>query len=144
MSGSSGEAIVAIARSWIGTPYIHQTSLKNVGCDCLGLLRGIWRERYGFEPCAVPAYSSDWAEATGKETLSEAAHKYFVATPASAISQGCVVLFRWRDGLPAKHCAIATSASTMIHAHDGACVAEVAIGSWWRRHLVSAHCFPEL
>ena len=25
-------------RSWIGTPYRHQASLKGVGCDCLGLL----------------------------------------------------------------------------------------------------------
>ena len=36
-------AIVAEARAWIGTPYRHQASLKGIGCDCLGLLRGIWR-----------------------------------------------------------------------------------------------------
>ena len=28
---------------WIGTPYRHQASLKGVGCDCLGLVRGVWR-----------------------------------------------------------------------------------------------------
>ena len=36
------------------------------------------------------------------------------------IAAGDVLLFRWRDGLPAKHCAIATSPDTMVHAHDGA------------------------
>ena len=36
-------AILAECRAWIGTPYRHQASVKGVGCDCLGLLRGIWR-----------------------------------------------------------------------------------------------------
>jgi cell wall-associated NlpC family hydrolase len=37
----SRSAIVAEARTWIGTPYRHQASLKGVGCDCLGLVRGV-------------------------------------------------------------------------------------------------------
>ena len=47
-------AIVAEARSWIGTHYRHQQSLKGVGCDCLGLLRGVWRAVYGQEPEPTP------------------------------------------------------------------------------------------
>lgn len=31
-------AIVAEARGWIGTPYIHQHRTKGVGVDCVGLL----------------------------------------------------------------------------------------------------------
>jgi cell wall-associated NlpC family hydrolase len=50
-------AIVAEARSWIGTPYRHQASLKGVGTDCLGLLRGVWRGVIGAEPEAVPPQS---------------------------------------------------------------------------------------
>src|SRR3989338_4143365 len=50
------QAIVAAARSWIGTPYRHQASLKGAGCDCLGLVRGVWRELYGDEPEAPPPY----------------------------------------------------------------------------------------
>ncbi len=38
------EKIVAAARAWVGTPYHHQASVKGAGCDCLGLIRGIWRE----------------------------------------------------------------------------------------------------
>ena len=57
------DLVVAEARSWIGTPYQHQASLKGVGCDCLGLVRGVWRALYGEEPEHVPAYSRDWAEA---------------------------------------------------------------------------------
>ena len=53
--------IVAEARAWIGTPYRHQGSLKGIGCDCLGLVRGVWRAVAGAEPEAVPAYAPDSA-----------------------------------------------------------------------------------
>ena len=65
MSADFSARIVAAARSWIGTPYLHQASLKGVGCDCLGLVRGVWREVIGDEPEAPGAYSPAWAEADG-------------------------------------------------------------------------------
>jgi NlpC/P60 family putative phage cell wall peptidase len=137
----SAEQVVSIARSWIGTPYIHQASLKGVGCDCLGLLRGVWRELYRNEPEMPPPYSADWAEASGRETMADAAGRHMQPIDIESFTAGNVILFRWREGLPAKHCAIATSGETMVHAHDGAAVAEVAIGRWWRRHLVFAFRF---
>ena len=132
------DLVVAEARSWIGTPYRHQASLKGVGCDCLGLLRGVWRAVAGAEPEMPPPYSPDWAEA-GADTLMAAAQRYLM--PAAEIEAGCVLLFRWREGLPAKHCAIATSRDTMVHAHDGACVAEVAFRPWWQRHVAGVFGF---
>jgi len=48
--------VVAEALTWLGTPYRHQASLKGVGCDCLGLVRGVWRAVYGPEPAPIPAY----------------------------------------------------------------------------------------
>lgn len=57
--------IVAEALTWLGTPYRHQASVKGVGCDCLGLVRGVWRAVYGSEPEAAPGYTPDWAEARG-------------------------------------------------------------------------------
>ena len=70
--------IVAAARTWIGTPYRHQASLKGVGCDCLGLLRGVWREVVGAEPERAPAYSRDWAEASGREAMLDEAARYLL------------------------------------------------------------------
>ncbi len=134
--------IVAEARSWIGTPYHHQASLKGVGCDCLGLLRGVWQGVFGDEPERPPAYSPDWAEAGGAETLLAAAQRHLVEVETGAWQAGDVLLFRWRDGLPVKHCAIAASRTTMIHAHDGAAVCEVAVAPWWRRHLAHVFRFP--
>jgi len=58
----SGAEILRAARRWIGTPYRHQASLRGAGCDCLGLVRGVWRDVYGGEPEPVPAYSPDGGE----------------------------------------------------------------------------------
>jgi len=136
------DEIVAEARAWLGTPYRHQASLKGVGCDCLGLVRGVWRGVIGQEPERAPPYVPGWAEASGEETLAAAGFRHLVPVPCEAAMPGDVLLFRWRAHLPAKHAAVLTSATTMVHAHDGAAVAEVAFAPWWRRRLAFAFRFP--
>ena len=138
----TGAEIVAAARLWIGTPYRHQASLRGIGCDCLGLVRGVWRDVLGPEPEMPPPYGPDWARAGGRETLADAARRHLVPVPTGAFGAGDVLLFRWRERLPATHCAVATGAAAMIHAHDGAAVAEVAVAPWWARHLAAAFRFP--
>ena len=136
--------IVSAANHWLGTPYHHQASLRGVGCDCLGLVRGVWRDLHGEEPEPVPAYSPLWAESLGEESLAAAALRHLRPVPLDAVRPGDVLLFRWRAHIPAKHCAILSAPDRIIHAHDGACVAEVALTPWWRRHLSHAFSFPEV
>jgi NlpC/P60 family putative phage cell wall peptidase len=136
------QTIVAEARDWIGTPYRHQASLKGVGCDCLGLVRGVWRELIGDEPERAPAYAPDWAEAAGGEPLAEAAARHLIVIDRNKFQEGDVLLFRWREHLPAKHAAIVTASDKIVHAHDGAAVAEVALAPWWRRRIAYAFRFP--
>lgn len=134
--------LVTEARDWIGTRYQHQASLKGVGCDCLGLVRGVWRNCIGSEPEAPPPYAPDWAEASGEESLAQAALRHLVPVATDEFGAGDIMLFRWRDGYLAKHAAIASGEGTMIHAHDGAAVCEVALTPWWRRRLAYAFRFP--
>ena len=138
-----GDEIVAAARRWIGTPYRHQASLMGVGCDCLGLVRGVWRDMVGDEPEAPPPYTPDWAEARRDDDLLNAALRWFAPVATGEARAGDLIVFRWRDGSPAKHLGIATSSSRMIHAHDGACVCEVAIGAAWRRRIAGVFAFPD-
>ncbi|SFK79393.1 NlpC/P60 family protein [Methylorubrum salsuginis] len=149
MGVSVADRIVAEARAWAGTPYRHQASLRGVGCDCLGLLRGVWRGVLGPEPEEAPPYAASWAEpAEGDDPLAAAARRHLVPVPtplpAYVPQAGDVLLFAFRANLPAKHCAIATGPAAMIHAHDGAAVTEVALTPWWRRHLAYAFRFPGL
>jgi NlpC/P60 family putative phage cell wall peptidase len=135
-------AIVAEARTWIGTRYRHQASVKGVGCDCLGLVRGVWRACVGDEPELPPPYAPDWAEARSEEALAAAALRHLVPVAPDHPGAGDVLLFRWRAGFVAKHAAIASGEGTMIHAHDGAAVCEVALAPWWHRRLAYAFRFP--
>lgn len=130
------------AREWIGTPYRHQASLKGCGSDCLGLVRGIWRALYGFEPEDAPPYRPDWAERGGAETLLWAARRQLIEIPMHSAEPGDVVLFRYAHGHPAKHCAILTERQRMIHAWHGRSVCETAQGPWWRRRMAGAFTFP--
>jgi NlpC/P60 family putative phage cell wall peptidase len=138
------DAIVAEARLWIGTPYHHQASVKGVGCDCLGLVRGVWRSFVGPEPEAIPGYSNDWGEAEGHETMLAAGRRHLIEIPPKLALPGDVVVFRIRAGRIAKHAGILTSASTFIHAQEGGPVCEVALGPWWSKRVTAAFRFPGL
>ena len=135
-------AIVAAARRWIGTPYLHQASLIGVGCDCLGLVRGVWREVLGDEPEAAQLYSPSWAEALKGELLLDGLTRHFAPVALVDCRPGDVLTFRFREHLPAKHLAILASDTHMVHAHSGACVAEVPLVDPWRKRLVVAFAFP--
>ncbi len=130
--------IITAARGWIGTPYRHQASTRGEGCDCLGLLRGVWRDLHGEEPEAVPPYSPDWAEATGTETLRDALARHLTAVDVKSVGPGDVVLFRMARGSPAKHCGIVAEQGgvlTLIHARQNRRVREEDFSLWWRARL---------
>ncbi|MGV8929601.1 MAG: NlpC/P60 family protein [Brevundimonas sp.] len=140
-------AVVTAARGWLGTPYRHQASVKGEGTDCLGLLRGVWREVVGREPEAVPAYRPDWAEVGGEETLLAAARRWLVEIPTARAEVGDVLLFRMVPGCAVKHCAILSDVGRaeprMIHAYWGRAVVESWMGSWWRKRLAAAFTWPQ-
>jgi len=137
-------AIVAEALSWIGTPYHQQASVKGAGCDCLGLIRGVWRGVYGTEPEAPPPYSPDWAEATGQETMLAAARRNLVETPIEAAREGDVLVFRWRTELPAKHAGVLIAPDRVLHAYEKSREGVTAfhLNPWWRRRIAGAFSFP--
>ena len=69
------DAVIAAARGWLGTPYHDQASLRGVGCDCLGLARGVWREVVGDEPFPTPPYSRDWGLVAGPEGINRSSER---------------------------------------------------------------------
>lgn len=141
-----GLAVVRLARGWIGTPYCHQASCRGAGADCLGLVRGVWRELVGAEPEAVPAYSFDWSEVTGEESLWHAAQRYFVPRPPGREAPGDLLLFRMRSGAVAKHLGLQAETGTQasfIHAYSGHGVVESPLSAPWRRRIVARFAFPQ-
>ena len=139
------EAVVTVARSWIGTPYIHQASEQSFGTDCLGLVRGVWRTLYGAEPERVPAYSMDWSEPQGDEALLRVSQKYFVQKPLSEPAAGDLLVFRMRSGAVAKHVGIQSSLepARFIHAYSRRGVVESPLTQAWTRKVVARFAFPK-
>ncbi len=134
--------IVKAARRWIGTPYHDQASVRGVGCDCLGLLRGVWRDVVGPEPMPVPPYSRDWGEAGPVEVLVEAARAAMIELDVSEVRTGNVILFRMRAGAIAKHVGILSSKTTFIHAYERTGVIEEHLTPAWQRRIAFAFRFP--
>ena len=91
---SRADEIVARARAWIGTPYRHQASCRGAGTDCLGLLRGVWREVLGPEPEAVPSYTPDWSEPSRSEDMLAAAGRHLVAVARAEARPGDVIVLQ--------------------------------------------------
>jgi len=135
---------VEIARLWLGTPYRHQASVLGAGCDCLGLIRGVWRALYGDEAEAVPAYSADWSEPARDEVLWRAALRHLEARPLESAKTGDVILFRMREGAVAKHLGLQSDAGPVprfIHAYDGHGVVESTLSEPWARRIVARFAF---
>ncbi len=138
------DKVAAQARLWIDTPYCHQASQRGAGTDCLGLIRGIWRELCGDEPLEVPPYTPDWAEASGDETLLRAAQSCLVPVCSQATKTGDIMLFRMSPHAPCKHIAVRASETTIIHAYWGRAVVESYLVPYWQKRHAYSFAFPSL
>lgn len=135
---------VTVARSWIGTPYLHQASCRGAGADCLGLIRGVWRDCQGAEPAMIPPYTPDWSEPQGEERLWAAARRHLVEKPLSDARPGDVILFRMRAGAVAKHLGLQSAVGdrpAFIHAYSGQGVVESPLTPPWARRIVARFAF---
>ncbi|MEM9668828.1 MAG: peptidase P60 [Pseudomonadota bacterium] len=138
------DEVIGVAREWLGTPYQHQVSVKGVGTDCLGLLRGIWRACEGAEPEQIPPYTPDWAEHRETDSLTDAARYHLREIPIGEARSADVLLFRMALGCPAKHCAILSGPDRIIHAYWGRAVVETRLVPWWKRRISGAFSFPSI
>ncbi|MCR8546577.1 peptidase [Salipiger sp. P9] len=141
----SGAKIVSAARGWIGTPYVHQASVRGAGCDCLGLLRGVWRELIGPEPERAPAYTKDWSEPQGDEALLRIGLRYMRRKGRDDEAPGDVLLFRMREGSVAKHLGVQAEigeGASFVHAYTGHGVIESPLSLPWRRRVAARFALP--
>lgn len=116
-------AVVAEARSWLGTPYGAQKSLKGVRVDCIGLIGGVARELgmpSGLAWAADPDMKG-YGATPDPEKLQAAVAKYLLPIPRIAqAGLGDILLMRWEDD--PGHFAIITDLSplTILHAYSAA------------------------
>lgn len=141
----SRQKIVASARAWLGTPYVHQASARGAGADCLGLVRGLYTELLGREAEAPPPYTPDWNERRPcEEPLLNAARRHLVEAQNrnGAFIAGQVLVFRIVKTGPAKHCGVVTAHDQFIHAYAGRAVIESWLCGWWKDRVAGVFEFP--
>lgn len=138
-----GDLVVGVARGWLGTPYHDQASVKGIGCDCLGLARGVWREVVGPEPLAIPPYSRDWGETGAREVLAEGITRVMTAVPLDQLMPGDFLLFRMRPRAIAKHVGILVTQARFIHAYERLGVIEEPLTTAWKRRVAYVFRLPQ-
>ncbi len=147
-------AVVAAARSWIGTPYHHSADVKGAGVDCAMILVRVYCDLGLIEPFDPRPYTRDWMLHRDDER-----YLGFLLARAAVVDRpapGDVILFR--VGRCFAHGGIVSKADplTIVHAYAPArCVLEeevarngeladrmstVKFASYWGRdhELVSA------
>ena len=139
----SPDAVVSAAQEWLGTPYRHQAATLGAGCDCLGLLRGVWRSLYGDEPMVVPAYRADMRDPAHAGALVAAAERFLLPAKGALVA-GQVVLFRLSGMAEAKHCGILLGPQRFIHAQERLGVVEANLTEAWARRVSGRFWFPDV
>jgi NlpC/P60 family putative phage cell wall peptidase len=90
--GEARAAVVAEARSWLGTPYHHAADVKGAGVDCAMLLVRVYCDLGLVEPFDPRPYTRDWFLHRSEERYLGflLAHSHEVR----ALREGDIVLFR--------------------------------------------------
>jgi NlpC/P60 family putative phage cell wall peptidase len=141
------QQIVDEARQWLGTPWHHQQSCKGVGCDCIGLVRGV-AHCIGFtDPFRTGEASRfmGYARSPEPNALKDACAQFLRPITVGQMLPGDVMTFRF-DKFP-MHFAIYAGGDPayMIHGYARARkVVENRVDETWWSRFVGAHRFREL
>lgn len=128
---SGAQQAVAVARLWLGTPFMAGASVRGVGTDCAGLIEGIAREIGVAFPSRIEV-ENDLVRAASS-----------VLVPVTTSVAGSIILLSAHPGSPPLHAAIVTENGTIIHAHWRAGVVENRLGSWFARRLTHIFAWPQ-
>lgn len=71
------DRVVAEAREWLRTPYRHLAAVKGAGCDCVGLLAGVYGAAGLVMNFEMPFYAPQWhLHQKGRQLLLDELAKY--------------------------------------------------------------------
>lgn len=123
----TGLDVVRCARTWIGTPYVPQASLKGKGTDCIGLVLGVGLELGLLDGSGIPPYRESDVELLETELRKR-------LDPSPGCDMGDAIVFALHRRLHAGICA----GDTLIHLHGSRNgVTEIPFEAKWRSRAVS-------
>lgn len=125
-------AVLRVASSFLGTPYVHAGRVKGVGVDCLTLLAEVYMEAGLVERVPIPNYGADWHLHRAEQLYMNGLLKYMRETTKPKPAD--IVL--WQFGRCYSHGAIIHSWPQVIHAYVKArCIVENVNCALWLKYL---------
>jgi NlpC/P60 family putative phage cell wall peptidase len=137
-------AVIAAAREWIGTPHHHQASVKGVGADCVGFLKGVALETGLVTPELASTWPTDYSMQPSGGQLRRLCSGVLCLVPFDSRAPADIVLLRF--ALEPQHLAMLTQVSPVdyvIHCAEKGVVAH-RLDSVWRARIVRVYRFPSL
>lgn len=136
--------VVEEARTWLGTPFVHQGRQKGVGCDCAAIIVRV-AKMVGMEANDLKGYGRSPNAGRLQQCLRTQLHEI----PIDAAVPGDVLLMRF-FGDP-QHIAIVTDLG-IIHSYsrvsrkkaECGCVVEHRLNRVWKSRICAAFEFPGL
>lgn len=133
---------VEAAKGWIGTPYQHQGRRKGLGCDCIGLVLGVWEALGGDAIETAADYSADWVDSGSGDQLLDACRERLIEKAVTWAEAGDLLLFAFRPHLPVRHVGILIEGGRFVHAYERVGVIASPLVPSWRRRIRAAFAFP--
>lgn len=141
-------AIVATARTWLGTPWAHQARLRGIGVDCIGLVGEVGCAAGALAPELWREVSERWSGYSRRPSggaLRETCAKHLVEVEVWDAQPGDVLLMHF--GAEPQHLAIVSAADrgslSIIHAYMRARrVVEHRVDATWAARIVAAYALP--
>lgn len=144
-----GELALAAARTWVGTPFHWEASLKGVGADCRGLLTGAARECGFPEAVELEANLVGYSRRINEGALMAGLDRLFDRQPSDIglARPGDVLAFRIKRKV--QHLGIyggGNPGHSMVHAYIGEPnhVLEMPLGKFWLGRLAGVWRWREL
>lgn len=107
------DKLLAIAKSYIGTPHINGGMVKGAGVDCCTLPAMMYKEMGMFNGAIQPGYSADWfCQKECKELLLEYLKKY--CEPVQDLEIGDLISYQWGRAKYA-HLALYLGGGKVVH-----------------------------
>lgn len=132
------DAIVAVARAQLGTPFRHQGRLPGIALDCAGLVVVV-ADQLGLPHADQTGYAR---QPSGGRLEAALASQPGLVRIDGEPQAGDVLLMRF-SGMP-QHLGICTD-DTLIHAWEAAGkVVEHRLDTVWRRRIVAVYRFIEV
>lgn len=113
----SREAIVQVARSWLGTPYHHKAKIKGVATDCGQILIAVYAEVGLIQDFDPGDYPGDWMMHRDEERYLKTVETYAKKVDRNPLP-GDIALFKF--GRCISHGAIVVDYPEVIHAYKPA------------------------